>query len=250
MGTVRKEAAVLGCGVGVTGVLLGVNAVVRYIDYRLDVAHPGHTTIDPVTIFDINGEANVPTWWNSGLLLAAALAAVAVALLQRRRGFYVLAAVLGGMSLDEVAGFHERLKAMGDAVAGNAVHFTWVVPGAVIALLALVVLARSIRDAPRSVQRGLGIAAALYLFGAVAMETVGGAVLERAGDGRVYLLVSSVEEGSEMVAASLFVYTLLVALDIGRVTRGYDLAGPLEAAPFGGAPRKGDERRKEPALVG
>lgn len=226
-GVERRVLAVL---VSLSGLLLVASATARYLDYRAEVARPGHVQLAVVQVVDINGEANVASWWGSALLLCASLLALALAVLSRQRGLSVLALLLAAMSMDEVAALHERLDAVGKAIAGNAMNFAWVIPGSVIAVVLLVILARALRSTPASLRRGLAFGGAVYLFGAIVLEAAGGPILSREGDGTEYLLITSAEEGCEMVGAALLIHVLLVALDVPGIVRAVDRGKAAGAA--------------------
>jgi hypothetical protein len=98
-------------------------------------------------------------------------------------------------------------------VADDRLHFAWVVPGAALACVVGLVLLRRLRAQPVEVRRRLVVAGAVYLTGALVLETVSGQVLRVYGaGGKAYTLVTSVEEGLEMAGASLLLAALLLQL--------------------------------------
>src|SRR5918998_3455008 len=64
----------------------------------------------------VNGEVNLPTWWNATLLLGVAFCAFAARIQERdsaRRRAWLLVAVAGLlMSMDEIASLHESLSGL------------------------------------------------------------------------------------------------------------------------------------------
>lgn len=170
-------------------------------------------------LLDVNRERNLPTAWSVALLLGCCAAAVRLGRQRRREGWGLVAAVAALMALDEGVRLHERTEALGRVLAGDALHFAWVVPGALAAGTVLLALVRALRGAPRVLRRRLGLAGALYLTGALLVETVSGVVLDVVGRGVVYALANAVEEGLEMTGASLALAALLVAADPGRHVR-------------------------------
>ena len=151
------------------------------------------------TLFDLNSENNVPTWFSVALWLLLVAAAVLAAALdaERRPGLLGLAAVAALMSLDEAAALHERLNGVGDALS-FAPRFAWVLPGSLLAAGLVLGLARTVLQLPPLARRGLVLGGAVFVLGAIVVETLSGLVLDRAGDGVVYALVTTVEEGLEM----------------------------------------------------
>lgn len=224
----RRTVAVL---LGLAGLLVLLSLATRYLAYRADVASPGSERatawITTMKLFDANSETNVPTWFSSALLLAAAVTAGLVGALVRRAGgrdggrWLALAATLGLLSLDEASALHERLGGPAEALLGDAAgHFAWVVPGAVLAALVGVSFLGFLTRLPRRVRRHLLGAGSVFLFGAVALEAVSGAVLRAYGDRAAYLLVTAAEEGAEMAGAVWFLLAPLSCLAVSAVAGG------------------------------
>lgn len=191
--------------------VVATSVAVRALAHRLQVADPGAPPIDALTWFDVNSERNVPTAWSVALLLGCA--AVALSLTRRgregRSGWLLVAAVAGALALDEALSVHERWDDVGAAVVGEALHFAWVVPGvALAAVVGLGVLA-ALRRQPAEVRRRLAAAGAVYLGGAVVLESVSGLVLRAYGDRELYVAVTAAEEGLEMAGAALLLSALL-----------------------------------------
>jgi hypothetical protein len=213
--------------VAVSALLVATSLLVRYAGWRYQVAHPGTEPIWLIAMVDVNSEGSVPTWWSSGLLLVGALLAAMLAALPGeralRRGWAVLAGGLGLLSLDEAVALHERLGTVGAALTRGGLHFAWAVPGAALAVGGLAVLALALRQAPRPVCRGLALAAAVHLTGALLLEVVSGVVLQASGDRAGYLLVTAAEEGCEMLGVSLLVWALLGGLELHRTAGGWVL---------------------------
>jgi hypothetical protein len=118
----------------------------------------------------------------------------------------------------EVAALHERLggpaaEVLGDATRG-ALHFAWVVPGVVLALVVGLAFVRFVVRLPPGTRRLVVAAAAMYLTGAVALEAVGGIVLEAQGHRAVYLLITAAEEGLEMAGSVLLLYAAMCLLHL------------------------------------
>jgi hypothetical protein len=169
-------------------------------------------------LFDVNSENNVPTWFSSVLLFGDALLAGVVAAVVRRVGGHDarhwagVAALLSLLSLDEVASLHERLQGPAGAVLGGAtgaLHFAWVLPGALLALLAGTAFVGFLGRLPASTRRLVVTAGVVYLGAAVGLESVSGVVLEAQGDRAMYLLVSAAEEGLEMAAGVLLLFAFM-----------------------------------------
>lgn len=158
--------------------------------------------------FDVAGEGNLPSWWSTLLLALAAAAHLAAAVMARRArdraapAWWVSAAVLLALSLDESTALHERLDEVGRALPGGAdLTFAWVLPGAVLAAVMLLAFTRLARALPLLARRHLLLGTVLFLGGALVLETVNGAVLDAWGTGPAYVLLTHVEELAEMLGA-------------------------------------------------
>ncbi|UOY03602.1 hypothetical protein [Blastococcus sp. PRF04-17] len=227
LGAVDAGAAVLAC---VAVLLVGLSLLTRYLAYRREAASPGIEAPEWMTLFDVNSEANVPTWFSVALLAAAGAAAVGPGLLSRSaapgrsRFFLGLAVVLLLLSLDEMAGIHERLGALGAVVAGGSgLHFVWVVPGAAAAVLLLAGLVLGGRSLPSLIRRRLSFAAAVYLTGALVVEAVSGQVLAAHGDRAGYLVVTAVEELLEMLGVVLVLRAVCGSMHACHASGGWTL---------------------------
>lgn len=210
--------------VGATLVVAG--PLLRYRAAALRRSDPDESAMLP-TLFDVNTEANVPTWFSATLWLLAAVAAAAVSVLargqtrRRRRGWVAFAAVLGLLSLDEAASLHERLLgAAGSRLVGTdsdgLLHFAWVVPGALVALALALALTGTVWSMPVRPRLVVLLAGAVFVAGALVAESLSGAVLERHGDARAYVLLTSLEEAAEMAGALLLLGALLSLFEARR----------------------------------
>jgi len=195
-------------------------------------------------LFDLSTEQNVPTWFSSSLLLVCALLAATVAVLRKVAGhrdawhWLGLAVGFALLSLDETVALHEHLQGPARRVlGGNAsapLHFAWVVPGMLIAAVLGVGLVAFVNHLDARVRRLFIAATAVFAGGALGLETLGGAVLERFGSQTLYALVTTAEETFELSGTVLFLYALMTCLQVRRAADdGLRLA--LSEAACGGA---------------
>lgn len=116
------------------------------------------------------------------------------------------------LSFDEFSGVHEKISAGLASQFDNTglFYFAWAAPAGLLALLGLAAFIPFIRSFPPRLATLLMLSAAIFLFGAVGMEMVGGAMAEAGGlDSLNYRLATTVEEGAELTGVLLFVYVLL-----------------------------------------
>lgn len=208
----------------VSGLVVVMSLAVSVAAWRLQVAVPGSAPIPALQWFDVSSERNVPTAWSALLLLSCAVAA---ALLAARGGvgWVLVAGTSAFLALDESFELHERLGGLGASVADDRLHFAWVVPGAALACVVGLALLSRLRTQPAEVRRRLGAAGAVYLTGALVLETVSGQVLRAHGGGKAYTLVTSLEEGLEMAGASLLLAALVVQLHHAKPGRNSSSTG-------------------------
>jgi hypothetical protein len=195
-----------------------------------------------VPLFDLDREANVPTFFSALLLFGASVLLAVIAHLKRADSapfathWGALAAIFLFLAFDEASSIHELLMRPADGLAGDrragVFHFSWVIPAmAGLAVLGAAYL-RFWLHLPRRTRWLVFASASIYVGGAVGMEMVGGRYASRHGvENLAYNLVATVEETMEMAGMVLFIVTLLSYLAATY--------GPLELRLVGGG---GQER--------
>jgi hypothetical protein len=176
------------------------------------------------TLVNINGEANLPAWWNSALLLMIAIGALVAREFETERrsrlAWLTVAACGLALSLDEIASLHERLGKPVRDIGIVVPTFAWLVPGIVVATAMFVVLVAIGRALPQRVRRGLLLALVCYLGGAIGVEAINGTL--RAPDRLVYYWIgTTIEETIEMVSCVLAIGVIarLIAERLDNVVR-------------------------------
>lgn len=206
--------------------LLGTSVTLNVLSMAIPamVDHPLTTERGEVRVFfDVFSEGNLPTWWSVSLLVLTAVTHAVTGVLavaRRVRGawaWFVSAAVLGALSLDDHAALHERLERIGQAwVTFDRFPGYWLVPGIVAGLLvagALGLLAVRLRDAARwCMVAGL----ALLLGSAMGMELVQGLLVAEGESGPLYVLVLHAEELGENLGVLLMLAAAVRSVDITR----------------------------------
>lgn len=171
-----------------------------------------------ITLFDLGGEANIPSTFSGGLLLLCALLLGAIALEKRRSGaafaqhWAVLSGVFFYLSLDELARLHDTLSGPLSRLyaPGGALLYLWVVPYGVAVLLLLLGSLWFLAHLPATTRRLFLLAGFLYVGGALGMELIEASSNSRGiQTGFVPLLSVAVEETLEMLGTVVFLYGLL-----------------------------------------
>lgn len=165
------------------------------------------------TAFDIGAEGNVAVWFAASMwLLIGALAALAAVTSGRfRKSWWLFAAVAVAASADEAAALHERLFFVGNRlipVLPEGIHYTWVVPGAAIAIVVGALLIRLVVALHTRVTIGLIGSAVTFLFGALVMESITGIVERDQGRSDLYVALQYVEETFELIGVAWAVIAL------------------------------------------
>lgn len=133
--------------------------------------------------FDVGREYNMATWYNSGLWLLLGVIAAMIALARPifRRSWWLLAVVALVASVDEYLEVHERFDVPGERIAEILpvdIGFTWVLIGAPIALVIGLLLLRLVLSLPRRALAGIFLGGALFLLGALGVESLNGRHLQ------------------------------------------------------------------------
>lgn len=203
-------------------VLLVAHTFGLFLTYGLGYSH----ALGFVPLFNIATEANIPTYFASALLMTSAM----LFLLLWRTGksggrhsrvWLLLSAIFVFLAVDEVAMIHEKFIEPVRAALGTGgfLYFAWIVPYA-LAVIAIGLYATPAiwRTGPRFIKL-FGVAAALYLSGAIGVEMIGGNYYEASAyDPNAayvdlnYRLIQSLEETLEFSGVIVLVYTLLALL--------------------------------------
>ena len=171
--------------------------------------------------FNLDGEANFPTWYQSASLgvCAGLLALVATATKRtKKRGaglWRLLALIFLGFSIDELTSVHEMLSRplRSSLHLSNWLYQGWVIPGALFVIFMVVSYWRFLTELPPKIRRLCIIAGGLYVGGALGMEIVGGHYVVRYGVEHMnWVLCTTVEEGMEMAGVIVFIHALLTYL--------------------------------------
>ena len=137
------------------------------------------------SIVDVAVEGSAPTWFNALLWSLLALAAVAAAAFARWRAGWIAFAVVAFLaSLDEATSLHERLQEIGWPMAqafGWGVVYAWVVPGVIITAAIAIALWPLVRALPARSRNLIVAGGAVFLLGAVVLETVSGQMVGHYG---------------------------------------------------------------------
>lgn len=179
-----------------------------------------------IWLLDVNFEASLYTWFSTLLLALSGLIALVLATFQGGPGkkFKTQWQMVGGLllflSMDEMLSFHERLNGLVDKVVSTSgiFAFSWVIPAIVLVGGVAVLFIPFLRSLPFVIARGIFLAGAVFVMGAVGMEMMGAGIVSTvAGEGSqhnydlpVYRFVALLEEGLEVLGVLILIRTLLL----------------------------------------
>jgi hypothetical protein len=195
------------------GVMVGLAALHVAVTYLRDGLGYDHAK-GLVPMFDFNLEGNAPTWFSSALLLGAGIVAAMIALRSaRHRGpWLAVAGVAAFMSLDESAQVHELVTAALRSTLAVGPGFSLTVVALVSLIPALVggaLFYRFMRTLPRATASGLLAAGAIYVAGAIGIDTIASAVAFGGGGPALELTLNTAEELLEMSGVIVAIHVLL-----------------------------------------
>lgn len=195
-------------------------AVVHALNVAVHVAHgftpaPREWWLD---LFDVDTEANVPTWVSSVLLLMCALAAWLMSMRvpasgwRQRRGFGLIAVLLAIVSADESIALHERCAAVFlqwfDARGINRL-WVWALGALLVSGVAAMLIPFFQALESRRLRSGLLISAVVYAIGALGFEVLGQHYAATHGwSDPVYVTLSAIEEFLEMCGPLIFLHSI------------------------------------------
>ena len=176
-----------------------------------------------ISLFYVDSEHNIPTWYSSMLLLTAALCLGTITFLVKQtqhdkrafRYWGLLSLLFVCLSLDEVSQIHERpIVPLRNALnAGGLLYYTWVIPGILFVGAVPIYFWPLLKSLPAEVRNGMIIAGAIFVGGAIGVEMLSGLAADHSAgaateDTTLYVLAVSVEELMEMTGVIYFIYIL------------------------------------------
>ena len=205
-------------------------------------------------LFNVSHEGNIPTWYSSFSLLCCAVLLALIAFDERASGgrrarhWAGLSLLLLYAAIDEGARIHELLNAPLRAAfdTHGLLYYPAAAAGARVCRDPRCGLRAVLLEAAAATRMLFLLSAAVYLGGALGVESISAAHAERFGQQNMtYALLTTVEELGEMVGVVIFVYALLSYMaehtrPIAMVARRLEAAATAGGRP---AARSVDSRR-------
>jgi hypothetical protein len=172
-----------------------------------------------VKTFDLNREANIPSWYSSFALLFCALLLANIAHVKKGSPFEfhwkILSFIFVYLSMDEAAELHEKLNFLLRPLSqsGTPLAFPWIIPGSIFAGLVLLYYLKFLGHLPNYTRLLILFGGATYLLGALGSEVIesyflGASYIETFA----FQLSVALEESLEMFGIVIFVHALLTYL--------------------------------------
>lgn len=174
-----------------------------------------------VNLFNVDAEANIPTWYASVSLMVCSGLLAAIAQIQSHESatkasdWRTLAGIFLFLSIDELASLHELLiDPVRDTLGVTGIfYFAWVIPYSVLVVLLGIRFLKFLTHLPAQTRRSFILAGALYVGGALGMEMIDGLYASVYGKANfTYAVMTNIEEFLEMLGIVVFIHSLLVYL--------------------------------------
>jgi hypothetical protein len=174
-----------------------------------------------VPMFDLNTEANVPTFFAALLHLTSSVLLLLMSVSysnagdQRARYWRLLALLFCFTAFDEAARIHELSMApmRGALDLNGLLYFSWVVPAVVILAALGIYFSKFFMSLPKTLLKRMMMAAAIFIGGALIIELPEGMWYEMHGkENIVYALMTTLEESMELFGLVTFINALLLHL--------------------------------------
>jgi hypothetical protein len=207
---------------------LGLKPLSQFVGARssLNMQESRELAKGVVGIVNVNAEQNIPTWFSASVLLLNSILLAAIASTKKALGdkyvthWWGLAVIFLILSLDEIAGVHDRVNVLLTPMFGTRGVFTyfWVIPWSAFVVLVLLAYLRFFFALSRKVKWLFLAAGGLYIGGALGGDMVMGQLISMEGgleerwwlglEERWVRLVVLAEEFLEMTGAIVFFYAL------------------------------------------
>ncbi len=185
------------------------------------IEDPSPLLVSMFNAFQLDNEANLPTWYASFLLALNGLLLLLLGPATRRAGlpdgryWSALGLIFLGLSLDETASIHEHVGLIVSRFTDGSgtVPFGWTLVALPLVIGLGLVYLRALLRLPRRARWLIVASALLYLGGAMGFEVIGWLFqISRPGWSPAYMMLTFTEECLEFAGQILFAHALLSLL--------------------------------------
>lgn len=168
--------------------------------------------------FNLDEEANIPTYFSTVMLLFISFLLGGIAFLKKveedpyKIYWIVLSIIFLTMSFDEAAALHEMIiKPLRILLnSGGFFYYTWIIPATIFFAIISILFFKFWWNLRSDIKMLFAISAIFYISGAIVFEGIGGFYRELNGKlNFTYNMITTIEETLELIGCLLFIYTLL-----------------------------------------
>jgi len=184
---------------------------------RFGFGFTSKSSLSFIRLFDLNEEANIPTWFSSIMLVSCSAMIALIGLAKRAIGdrwmrhWLALSVIFLLMSLDEIASIHERTSRLLHIIFELSPILTnaWVLLALPLLTLLLFLYARFLLYLPRRTLWLFLLSGAIYIGGVMGVEMFSGLMKYNYGTADLrFALMTTLEEFLEMLGVIAFFYAL------------------------------------------
>ncbi len=173
-----------------------------------------------IRIFDLNQEANIPTFFEALILfcIAILLAVIALINIQKKESYrwkwLFFSLLFMYLAFDEAAQIHELFTGPVRRFINQdnlgIFYFAWVIPGILFLVAIVLFFLKFIQQLPIKLKKGIILGFTLYFSGAIGMELLNGQYAEIHGkENLIYNMMSTIEESLEMGGTLVIFWVIL-----------------------------------------
>lgn len=200
-----------------TVILLIINIFLQTLHYAFNIKFRGFSMLR--NLFNADLENNIPTIFSYAILLFATLLLAIISIVKKNQKdknqilWWIITCIFFLVGTDEILGSHELMAISLRKIFNFSgfFFFAWVIPFAIILFLLSIIFFKFIfLYLPPQTRKKFIIAAIIYIGGALGLEFIGGYFFTNwGGDNLSWIILTTFEEGLEMVGIIYFILALL-----------------------------------------
>ncbi len=223
----------------IAAALVVLSVTANFLTYSVvDNPLPAKVTHNFERLFDLDSEANVPTWFQVALLLTCAgLLAINAGVHKTKNESHaiywmILSVAFLYLSIDELASIHDMANAPVKQLlhsTSGILRFAWVIPYGILTGIFGLANLKFLFNLPRKTAMLFIVAGIIYVGSSIGIELLGGMYSAIHGEENFnYKLIATVEESGEMVGLILFIFANLdyINTHVGEVLLQLEASTP------------------------
>lgn len=168
-------------------------------------------------LFDLNKEANIPTWYSSLILFISSCLLFFISYYKgvkdiNQKYWRTLAFIFLFLSIDELSSIHEDFNNPVRSLLhlGGIFYWSWIVPAILILVILFFYFIRFLLSLPKNTRNLFLLSAIIFVGGAVGLEMIGGFLYSIDMNNSIpHRIETFFEEVMEMTGVLIFIYSLL-----------------------------------------